>query len=97
MTGLLAVAPAFADSPKDDAAAPPAAPSAPSVPSSPKDQAILGLDLLLKAMGGMLSQFPYYAAPKIMPNGDIVIRRLEPTPPADSTTPPATPAPDSRT
>ena len=52
--------------------------------------AVEGLSKLLDAMGAFVKSVPQYAAPEVLPNGDIIIRRLNPAPAPK----PTTPAPD---
>ena len=43
------------------------------------------VDKIMKALNLMIMSVPRYSAPEVLPNGDIIIRRLDP--PADSNTP----------
>jgi hypothetical protein len=53
--------------------------------------AVEGLSKLLDALDLFVKSVPQYAAPEVLPNGDIILRRLNPeqAPPK-----PKTPAPD---
>jgi hypothetical protein len=70
-------------------AAPAVAQSTPPADDAQK-LAVQGLSKLLDALGAFVKSVPQYAAPEVLPNGDIIIRRLNP-PPAPK---PTTPAPD---
>ena len=52
--------------------------------------AVEGLSKLLDALGAFVKSVPQYAAPEVLPNGDIIIRRLNPAPAPK----PKTPGPD---
>lgn len=65
---------------------------------TPQEQAMQGLDLILKGLRGMIEQVPIYGPPEMLPNGDILIRRVSPPPDAPTGTTPGTkpaPAPGS--
>ncbi len=65
-------------------ALPAAAQDAPPAGPSPREQAEQGLELLMKALEGWIDALPRYGAPKITPEGDIIIPRLDkdrPSPP----------------
>jgi hypothetical protein len=53
--------------------------------------AVEGLSKLLDALDIFVKSVPQYAAPEVQPNGDIIIRRLNPAPAPK----PATPEPDA--
>ena len=57
-------------------------------PVTPGEQAKQGVELLLKALEGWIREFPTYAPPEVMANGDIIIRRLDRNRPAPPTQPP---------
>lgn len=61
---------------QDRPAVPPGKP--PLQDMTPQEQALQGLELVLKGLEGMMRQFPYYAPPEITPEGDIILRRLDP-------------------
>jgi hypothetical protein len=48
-----------------------------------------GIDKIMRAFQMMLRAMPQYAAPEILENGDIIIRRRPPAPPERKPTPPA--------
>jgi len=48
---------------------------------TPDEVARDGIEKLMRAMELFLGSIPLYEAPEVMPNGDIIIRRV---PPADS-------------
>lgn len=60
-----------------------APPSGAASPDTPGEQARQGLDLLMRALQGWVRQVPLYAPPEILPNGDIIIRRLDRSAPED--------------
>ena len=43
-----------------------------------------GLDRILQALGLLLQTIPQYAPPEVQPNGDILIRRLNPKAPEET-------------
>lgn len=45
---------------------------------SPEEMAAEGVGRILEAMKIFIDSLPMYAAPEILPNGDIIIRRLNP-------------------
>ena len=45
---------------------------------SPEEMAVEGVGRILEAMKLFIDTLPMYAAPEILPNGDIIIRRLNP-------------------
>lgn len=95
MGALWAVPAGAAETPPPPGTTPP-----PGAPSTPGDQARQGLDLLMKALEGWVRQVPMFAAPEVTPEGDIIIRRLDRSPPAPSEPTPRkleTPAPDAPT
>jgi hypothetical protein len=49
--------------------------------------AVEGLSKLLDALGLFVKSVPQYAAPEVLPNGDIIIRRLNPPPAPKPTAP----------
>jgi hypothetical protein len=59
--------------------------------SSPGDLAAEGLRNLMQALELFVKSVPQYAAPEVLPNGDIIIRRVHPSP---SVTPPKSDLPD---
>ena len=64
--------------------------TAPSTDGAQK-MAVEGLSKLLDALDLFVKSVPQYAAPEVLPNGDIILRRLNP----DQAPPkPKTPAPD---
>jgi len=73
---LLAAAAAVVSAPLAALADPPAATG-----PSPQEQAIQGLDLVMKGLRGMIEQVPLYGPPEVLPNGDIILRRLSPAAP----------------
>jgi len=77
-------------------AAPLAASAADGPPTpSPQEQALQGLDMVLKGLRGMIEQVPIYGPPEVLPNGDIILRRV--SPPADQPGQlPTVPAPAQR-
>ena len=52
--------------------------------------AVDGLSKLLDALDLFVKSVPQYSAPEVLPNGDIILRRLNPAPAPK----PSTPAPD---
>jgi hypothetical protein len=50
--------------------------------------AVEGLSKLLNALDLFVKSVPQYAAPEVLPNGDIILRRLNPAPAQKPTTPP---------
>jgi len=50
-----------------------------------------GVASILEALDLLLGAVPQYAAPEVLPNGDIIIRRLHPEEEEDTTEPPAPP------
>jgi hypothetical protein len=53
--------------------------------------AVEGLSKLLDALDLFVKSVPQYSAPEVLPNGDIILRRLNPE---QTPTKPKTPAPD---
>jgi hypothetical protein len=53
--------------------------------------AVEGLSKLLDALGAFVKSVPQYAAPEVLPNGDIILRRLNPD---QAPAKPKTPEPD---
>ena len=53
--------------------------------------AVEGLSKLLDALDVFVKSVPQYAAPEVLPNGDIILRRLNPPPAPEK---PTTPEPD---
>jgi hypothetical protein len=49
--------------------------------------AVEGLSKLLDAIGVFVKSVPQYAAPEVLPNGDIILRRLNPPAPAQPVEP----------
>jgi len=49
--------------------------------------AVEGLSKLLDAIGAFVKSVPQYSAPEVLPNGDIILRRLNPAPAPKPTTP----------
>jgi len=47
-------------------------------PKGPQDLAAEGLSKLLQALDLFVKSVPQYAAPEVLPNGDIILRRLNP-------------------
>jgi len=47
-------------------------------PQGPQDLAAEGLGKLLQALDLFVKSVPQYAAPEVLPNGDIILRRLNP-------------------
>jgi hypothetical protein len=43
-----------------------------------QQQAVEGLSKLLDALGMFVKSVPQFAAPEVLPNGDIIIRRIHP-------------------
>lgn len=72
-----------------------AAADGPATTPSPQEQAIQGLDMIMKGLRGMIEQVPLYGPPEILPNGDIIVRRISPTTDQPSV-PLANPAPAQR-
>lgn len=66
--------------------------TAPLVPNTDAAQqmAVEGLSKLLGALDLFVKSVPQYSAPEVLPNGDIIIRRLNPAAPAK----PSAPEPD---
>jgi hypothetical protein len=56
-------------------------------PDSPKDLAIEGLRNLIQALDLFVKSVPQYSAPEVLPNGDIIIRRIRPADPPSETAP----------
>ena len=59
-------------------------------PEDAQKMAVDGLSKLLDALNLFVKSVPQYAAPEVLPNGDIILRRLNPPVPPK----PKTPAPD---
>jgi hypothetical protein len=55
-----------------------------------QQEAVEGIGKLLEALQMFVKSVPQFAAPEVLPNGDIIIRRLHP----DKTPAPATPRSD---
>ncbi len=66
-------------------AAPPAA--AQESEETPGELAIDGVERLLRAMELIIEMIPQYEAPELLPNGDIIIRRRNPTAPEEDDEP----------
>ena len=47
-------------------------------PSAPETMAAEGISKLMKALELFVDSIPLYAAPEILPNGDIILRRIQP-------------------
>ena len=45
---------------------------------SPESLAAEGLQQVMRAMEMFISNIPLYEAPEVLPNGDIIIRRVQP-------------------
>ena len=43
-----------------------------------QQEAVEGLSKLLQALGMFVKSVPQFAAPEVLPNGDIIIRRIHP-------------------
>jgi hypothetical protein len=43
-----------------------------------QQQAVEGLSKLLNALGMFVKSVPQFSAPEVLPNGDIIIRRIHP-------------------
>jgi hypothetical protein len=56
----------------------PAAAQSQSQTVPPEQLAREAIELMIKALGGMLANLPHYAAPEIDADGNITIRRLNP-------------------
>lgn len=56
-------------------------------PDSPKDLAIEGLRNLMQALDLFVKSVPQYSAPEVLPNGDIIIRRIHPSDTPSETVP----------
>ncbi len=50
---------------------------------SPEALAKEGITRLLDALELLIDEIPQYAAPEVLPNGDIIIRRLDPVEPEE--------------
>jgi len=50
---------------------------------SPEALAKEGITKLLDALELLIDEIPQYAAPEVLPNGDIIIRRLDPVEPEE--------------
>ena len=48
---------------------------------SPESLAAEGLQQVMRAMEMFISNIPLYEAPEVLPNGDIIIRRVQPDEP----------------
>lgn len=57
---------------------PPAMADEPSLPDEAQRLMGEGIANLMQALSLLLKTVPQYAAPEMLPNGDIIIRRLEP-------------------
>jgi hypothetical protein len=62
-----------------------------SDPGTPQGLAVEGLRNLMQALELFVKSVPQYSAPEVLPNGDIIIRRVHPSP---SDTPPKSDLPD---
>jgi hypothetical protein len=60
-------------------------------PEDAQKLAVEGLNKLLDALDLFVKSVPQYSTPEVMPNGDIILRRIHPTPDA---APPKRNAPD---
>ncbi len=69
--------------------------SASAAEQSPEELAAEGVGRILDAMKLFIGSLPMYAAPEILPNGDIIIRRLNP-PKNDDGTPKSSPKDDGQ-
>jgi hypothetical protein len=67
-----------------------ATPPAPSAEEAQK-MAVEGLKQLMQALDLFVKSVPRYSSPEVLPNGDIIIRRLHPE---DAPPKPPSPAPD---
>ena len=56
--------------------------------------ALEGLDKLMKALGLFMDSIPQYKAPEVLPNGDIIIRRVHPGAETPHAPPPLEPEDD---
>jgi hypothetical protein len=56
-------------------------PSPDSDPDSAQGLAVQGLRNLMQALELFVKSVPQYAAPEVLPNGDIIIRRVHPSSP----------------
>ncbi|HVY98159.1 MAG TPA: hypothetical protein VHA35_01570 [Dongiaceae bacterium] len=72
-------------------AGPAAAQDTPPTAGDAQKMAVEGLSKLLDALNLFVKSVPQYAAPEVLPNGDIIIRRLNPAPAPEK---PKTPEPD---
>lgn len=70
---------------------PPARADALKAEPSPQDHVVQGMDMILLGLRRMLEQVPIYGPPEINAEGDIVIRRIVPGPPANQPPPPPRP------
>jgi|SRR5581483_6440332 len=61
-------------------------------PEDAQKMAVEGLSKLLDALDLFVKSVPQYSAPEVLPNGDIIIRRIHPTP--DAAPAPKNSAPD---
>ena len=54
---------------------------------TPGELAVEGMERLLRAIELIIEMIPQYDAPEVLPNGDIIIRRKNPTEPRDDEEP----------
>ncbi|CAK0753850.1 conserved exported hypothetical protein [Azospirillaceae bacterium] len=45
---------------------------------SPHDQTVQGLELMMLGLRRMIEQVPFYGPPELTPEGDIILRRIQP-------------------
>ncbi|NMM43006.1 hypothetical protein HH303_00855 [Rhodospirillaceae bacterium KN72] len=64
-------------------------------PTAPETMAAEGISKLMKALELFVDSIPLYAAPEILPNGDIILRRIQPDDDASPTD--GTPEGDTQT
>jgi len=50
----------------------------PTIPEGAQEMAVEGISKLLQALDLFVKSVPQYAAPEVLPNGDIIIRRVHP-------------------
>jgi hypothetical protein len=73
----------------------PALAEEPSLPEEAERLMGEGIASLMQALELLLKTVPQYAAPEMLPNGDIIIRRLQPQDEAPAPPSPADPESDS--
>lgn len=73
----------------------PALAEEPSLPEEAERLMGEGIASLMQALELLLKTVPQYAAPEMLPNGDIIIRRLQPQDEAPAPASPADPGNDS--